>query len=235
MAADSTFGDELDSATETYLTRLTDCVALLPAVLTQYATDTDYESTYAEIGEIESECDQLNRTINGTITNAGPDEIGLLNSRVHFNASELIDFYGTLDVTANLTERITQELLMMRPPHDNACFDGLQEMAAEIESGLPAVETCVVQFIRAMSQTDEPTDLTEEIETVRAMESACDDLRNDIISTAFAEDAIDQPLMYREFAILFDELANTIEDITDKIVIIASNEPGIITEPQPES
>jgi len=234
MAAGPTFGDELDAQTETYLNRLTDCVSLLPEILDEYATDGDYESTFEAIGDIESECDRLNREINGTITNAGPDDIGLLNSRVHFNASELISFYGTLDVIANHTERIAQELLMMRPPHDNACFEGLHEMAYEIESGLEALEAAVVDFVHAMSRTDESTDLTADIETVRAMESACDELRNSVISTAFADDEIDQPLMYREFAILFDELANTMEDITDQVVIIASNEPGITTEPEPD-
>ncbi len=234
MAAGPTFGDELDAQTETYLDQLTDCVALLPEILGEYAADGDYESTFEEIGEIESECDGLNREINGTITNAGPDDIGLLNSRVHFNASELISFYGTLDVIANHTERIAQELLMMRPPHDNACFEGLHEMAYEIEGGLDALETAVVEFVHAMSRTDESTDLTEDIEAVRAMESACDELRNSVISRAFDDDGIDQPLMYREFAILFDELANTMEDITDQVVIIASNEPGITTEPKPE-
>jgi len=234
MAAGPTFGDELDAQTETYLDRLTDCVALLPDILDEYATDGDYEATFEEIGEIESECDRLNREINGTITNSGPDEIGLLNSRVHFNASELISFYGTLDVIANHTERIAQELLMMRPPHDNACFEGLHEMGCEIAGGLAALEAVVVEFVHAMSRTDESTDLTADIEAVRAMESACDELRNTVISTAFDDDEIDQPLMYREFAILFDELANTMEDITDQVVIIASNEPGITTEPEPE-
>ena len=234
MAAGPTFGDELDAQTETYLDRLTDCVALLPEILDEYATDGDYESTFKTIGEIESGCDGLNREINGTITNAGPDEIGLLNSRVHFNASELISFYGTLDVIANHTERIAQELLMMRPPHDNECFEGLHEMGYEIADGLEALEAVVVDFVHAMSRTNESTDLTADIEAVRAMESTCDELRNSVISTAFADDDIDQPLMYREFAILFDELANTMEDITDQVVIIASNEPGITTEPKPE-
>ena len=100
--------------------------------------------------------------------------------------------------------------------------------------GLAALEAVVVEFVHAMSRTDESTDLTADIEAVRAMESACDELRNTVISTAFDDDEIDQPLMYREFAILFDELANTMEDITDQVVIIASNEPGITTEPEPE-
>ena len=234
MPGGPTFGDELDAQTETYLDRLTDCVSLLPEVLDAYATDGAYESTFEEIGAIESECDRLNREINGTITNAGPDDIGLLNSRVHFNASELIGFYGTLDVIANHTERIAQELLMMRPPHDNACFEGLHEMGYEIADGLEALETVVVDFVHAMSRTDESADLPADIEAVRVMESACDELRNTVISTAFADEEIDQPLMYREFAILFDELANTMEDITDQVIIIASNEPGITTEPKPQ-
>jgi len=32
-----------------------------------------------------------------------------------------------------------------------------------------------------------------------------------------------------------DELANTIEDLTDRIVVIASKEPGIVTDTDPDA
>jgi len=233
MSTGPTFGEELESQTETYLDRLADCISLLPELLDQYRTDGDYRETLDEIQEIESECDRLNRDINGTITNAGPDDIGLLNSRVHFNASSLVSFYGTLDVIANLTERIGQELLMIQPDHDNACFERMYEMAESAAAGMEPLADVVGRFIHSLSTTDESDTLTDEINAVRRMESECDELRNEIITTAF-DGAVDEPLLYREFAILLDKLANNMEDVTDQVIVIASNEPGIVTEPDPE-
>jgi len=40
--------------------------------------------------------------------------------------------------------------------------------------------------------------------------------------------------VYRELAVLLDELANTIEDLTDRITVISSEEPGIVTETSPD-
>ena len=233
MSTEPTFGEELESLTETYLDRLGDCIGLLPELLDEYRTGGDYESTLDEIQEIESECDRLNRTINGTITNAGAEDIGLLNSRVHFNTSSLISFYGSLDVVANLTERIGQELHMIQPAHENVCFERMVEMAESAADGMAPLADVVARFIHSLSTTDESDTLTEEIDAVRRMESECDELRNAIITDAF-DGAVDDPLLYREFAILLDKLANTMEDVTDQVVVIASNEPGIVTEPDPQ-
>lgn len=233
MSTEPTFGEELESLTETYLDRLSDCISLLPELLDQYRNDGAYHETLDRIQDIESECDRLNRDINGTIANAGAADIGLLNSRVHFNASSLISFYGSLDVIANLTERIGQELLMIQPDYDNDCFQRMSEMAESAAAGMEPLSDVVVRFIHSLSTTDESDTLTDEINQVRRMESECDELRNSIITTAF-DGEVDNPLLYREFAILLDKLANTMEDVTDQVIIIASNEPGIVTEPDPE-
>lgn len=233
MPTDADFGDQLESKTDAYLDRLNDCVRLLPEILDEYAADGEYRDTLDRIQTIESECDRLNRNITALITNANPDNIGLLNTRINFNESALLEFYKNVDVVANLTERIAQELVMMQPSHDTDCFQGLQEMAEQIASMTTTLEDVVERFVHNLCNTYESDTLTDEIQSVRDMESRCDEIRNDVITTAFSDDGIDQPLMYREFAILLDELANKMEDITDQIVIIASKEPGIITEADP--
>jgi len=234
MPSDADFGDQLQSQTAGYLDRLDDCVGLLPVVLDEYAAGDDYAGTIEEIQTIESECDRTIRDITGLITNAGPDDIGLLNTRINYNESALVELFQNVDTVANLTERIAQELEMMRPPHDNDCFRGLREMSDEIRTMTATLERVLERFLASLRDTDASDTLIDEIHDIRAAETRCDDLRNDVIATAFREDGIDHPLMYREFAILFDDLANTIEDITDQIAIIASKEPGIVTEIDPD-
>ena len=230
MSSDPDFGTQLDTLTETYFSDLRECVGLLPQILSEYENTDNYHETLEQIQGLESDCDRTVREINGTIANAGPSEMGLLNSRVHFNSSALIQFYQKLDVIANTTERIAQEVRMMQPAHDNDCFDGLQEMAAATAREITTLEDVVKRFVHSLRNTTEQAVLTAEIAAIRDMESECDRIRNRVIETAFADESIEQPLMYREFAILFDELANTMEDVTDQIIIISSHEPGIVAE-----
>ncbi|OYR81898.1 hypothetical protein DJ84_11850, partial [Halorubrum ezzemoulense] len=105
-----------------------------------------------------------------------------------------------------------------------------REMADRIAEMTDVLADVVEGFVRGLARADATETLAEGIESIRALESECDDLRNDAIETAFADGSIDQPLVYRELAILLDELANTIEDLTDRIVVIASKEPGIVTD-----
>ncbi|WP_144923291.1 DUF47 domain-containing protein [Halorubrum salsamenti] len=235
MPTDADFGERLESQTAAYLDRIDDCVALLPRALDEYASDGPYRETVDEIAAIESECDGLVREITGTITNAGPDDIGLLNTRINFNESALLDFYKELDVVANHTERIVREVVMMRPDADGDSFRDMREMAGRIVEMVTVLGDVVEGFVRGLARSDTTETLTEGIEAIRGLESECDELRNDAIATAFADDAVDQPLVYRELAILLDELANTIEDLTDRMVVIASKEPGIVTEADPEA
>ncbi|ELZ33721.1 DUF47 domain-containing protein [Halorubrum tebenquichense] len=230
MTTEADFGERLETQTAAYLDRIDDCVALLPRVLDEYAADGPYRDTVDEIGAVESECDDLVRDLRALITDAGPDDIGLLNTRINFNESALLDFYNELDVVANHTERIAQEVAMMRPDAGVDAFDDMREMAARIAEMVAVLDGVVGGFVRGLARADATETLTEGIEAIRELESECDDLRNDAIATVFADDAVDQPLVYRELAILLDELANAVEDLTDRIVVIASKEPGIVTE-----
>ncbi|MFB6152027.1 MAG: DUF47 domain-containing protein [Haloarculaceae archaeon] len=235
MAAEANFGEQLEEKTDAYLDRLVDCVNLLPDVLDQYETGGEYEETVERIQTLENDCDRRLREITGFISNAGPQDIGVLNTRITFNESALIEFYQNVDVVANLSERIAQELVMMRPESDTDCFEGLREMADLVVSMTTDLESLVERFVHSLSTTDATDTLTDEIRSIRKTESECDKIRNDVIATAFRDDAIDEPHTFREFAILLDEVANKMEDITDQIVIISSNEPGIVTEADPES
>ena len=68
MSPHTDFGATLESQTETYLGKLTECTDLLPTVLTAYADGEEYAATTTQIEEIESECDQLRRDITASIS-----------------------------------------------------------------------------------------------------------------------------------------------------------------------
>mgnify|MGYP006271491619 CR=1 FL=1 len=227
------FGTSLETQTATYLDRLADCNALLPTLFEAYADGDDTDELLAEIEAVESECDDVRRSITAAIANADSRDIGLLSTRIKFNQSALLDFYKELDVVANHTERIAQELTMMRPSPAPDCYDPLAEMPAVIVEMTEALVDVVDRFIRGLARSDTTETLTEGVERIRDLESECDRLRNQVTASAF-DSEVDQPLVYRELAVLLDELANTIEDLTDRMTVISSEEPGIVTETEPE-
>jgi len=235
MPAGANFSQQLESHTDAYLDSFQDGIDLLPELLAQYAAGDDYNETIESIEDFESDCDDRNLAIVALITNADPIDMGKLNTRINYNQSALVEFYRTVDVVVNITERIAHEIDMMQPPHDNVCFEGLQQMADEIADTTAVLAEIVDRFVHDLGTYEASDTLTDEIQAVRNMESRCDELRNDVIATAFADDSIDQPLMYRELAILFDDLANQMEDITEEIIIVASNAPGIVAEEGPDT
>ncbi len=234
MASETGFSGTLESQTETYLEKLTRCSTYLPELLEAYASGKETEQVVERIEATESECDDRRRSITALIANADSQDIGLLSTRIKFNQSALLKFYKDLDIVANHTERIAQELTMIRPAPDVDSYDGLQEMAAIIVDMTAELADVVTRFIQSLARTDATETLTDGIERIREYESQCDAIRNDVIESAF-EDDIEQPLVYREFAVLLDELANTVEDLTDQITVISSEEPGIVTEAEPDS
>ncbi|WP_135664651.1 DUF47 domain-containing protein [Halorhabdus rudnickae] len=233
MPNDADFGDELESQTDAYLDRLDKCVGLLPILLEQYEAGEDYTETVERIGDLESEGDRMIRSITSSITNSDPEDMGLLNTRINYNQSGLIEFYKQVDSLANVTERIADEIAMMQPPTDTDCYQGLREMAEHVADMTETLEEVVERFVHGLGTTSGSDTLYDEIKAIRDMESRCDSIKNDVIRTAFADEETAQALMYRELAILFDDLANTMEDVTDQIIVIASDEPGLITEVDP--
>ncbi|SNR47622.1 DUF47 domain-containing protein [Halorubrum vacuolatum] len=228
MTSEAGFGERLETLTETYVERLEACAALLPELCERYASDGDYSGTLARIESLESEADDLVREITAMITDAGADDIGLLNTRINFNQSALLDLYGDLDIVANHTERIAQEVVMTRPDPEREPFARLREMGEEVVAMAETLADVVVRFVRGLARADTSENITDGIESIRAAESRCDTLRNAAIEAAFEDGATAEALLQRELAILLDELANAMEDLTDAMVIIASKEPGVI-------
>lgn len=239
MAAepDPRFDDRIVSRTEEYLDRIAECVGLLSRLLETYLaegddeTTTGTESVVASITTLESDCDRLKRDVSGRITNADAAEIGLLNARIHLNSSQVLDLYQRLDAIPNVTERIAEELATIEPSREPACFDRYAEMAEYAIRGMEALSEAVSRYVRLLRSPTRSGSIAAEIATVRGVESAVDELRNEVVEAAFAEGAIDRALVHREFALRFDALCDAMEDVTDTLVLVSSTESWITTEP----
>lgn len=230
MADDDPFGERLISTTETYLDRIADCVTLLPTLLERYRSGADYRSIADRIQDVETECDRRNRRISSLVTNVTAEEIGLSNARIHLNSPQLVELYQTMDDIPNTAEQIAEELVTIGPACTDACFRGLSAMAEHATTAMAALVTAVTRFVRVLCTPSESGTIAEEIETIRDIESTCDSIRNEVVATAFESESVTQPLVHREFAHLFDELMDVMEDVVDQIVLVSSTEAWITTE-----
>lgn len=234
MSDETDFGTTLTTRTAAYLDNLTDCIEFLPKFLETYAAGEDTAKLLDAIEQAESKCDDHRRTITASIANADPQDIGLVNSRLNFNQSALVRFYKDLDIIADHTERIAQELTMTQLSPNGPPYEQFQEMAAILVKMADQLADLTKRFIESLTNPTAGEVLTDSIVTIHKYESQCDTLRNDAIRSAFSAD-VNQPLLYREFAILFDELANAIEELSDEVTEMSTEEPGIVTEPKPDT
>jgi uncharacterized protein Yka (UPF0111/DUF47 family) len=227
---DASIDAQLRAQTEQYLEEMSDCVGLLPQLLRNYSRREGFEETAEEIRRLESQCDERNRRVSSLLSNATTREIGLRNTRLHLNSTQVLELYQRLDDIANTAERIAEELVTIRPPRIQSCFRRFQEMAEYATTAMGVLTEVIATFARLLCSWDETGTIAEGIQTIRAAESSCDRIRNVLIEDVFAGEAVADPLVYREFALLFDQLTDTIEDVTDQVVLISSSESWIGTE-----
>jgi uncharacterized protein Yka (UPF0111/DUF47 family) len=225
------FGRRLVSETETHLDTVQETVARLRRVVTAYRTGEPYVDTVASVRDLESDCDRQNRRICGLITDSGPGDIGLARAQIHFNAESLVELYHRLDDVANAVERAVLDLTAIEPRPDDACLDGLVEMAECAVAAVQALHTATIEFIGVLCAPVESGDITDDVAKIRTTESRCDDLRTDVIAAAFREDATADSAAYRALAIQFDRVVDAAEDVTDRMCLLSRTIPKLTVEP----
>lgn len=231
MVADHepTVGDRIVAGTERYVTRVEECVGLLPELLARYAEGEPYRETAERVRTLESECDHANRQVSAKLTNATVAEVGVWNSRVHLNSPQVVGLYQALDEVANAAEQVADELVTVTPPTDGLS-DRFREMAEHATEAMTALREAVIAFVRALCDPSGSATVVDEVAAVREAESTCDRLRNDAVSAAFRDAPTAEALLYREFALLLDRVPDAIEDVTDRVVLISSNESWVRTQ-----
>lgn len=224
------FSDRLVSQTSTYLDRVTGCVEETPALVEQYAEDGAYARTADRIADLESECDRIHREVSSLVAAAGAADLDIRLTRLHLNSRETVRVYHLLDEVANAVEQFAADLVALAPARDRDCLDLLAEMAASAAAAMPHLRVAVGEYVRLLCDAEASRTVADEVARVRAAESACDDTRNALVRTAF-DDGPPRPLLYRDLALRLDAVADTMEDVTDHLVVVAGTRPWIEVEP----
>lgn len=225
------FEQRLDSLTTAFLERIDDCVRQLPELLTRYASEQPYQETVQEIRSLETVCDRRNRELSSLVSAATVEDLGIRLTWVHLHSGRVIELFTLLDTIANTAERFADELSAMRPPRRVDCLEGLHTMATHAVTAMGQLRTVVVEFIRTLCRPDHSIAVTDAVRNIRGLESESDAIRNDIVATAFREQPYTVPLLYRELALVLDTVLDTMEDVTDQLLLITGNESWIDIEP----
>lgn len=228
--SDVSFESRLDSLTKRYLQTTRECVHLLPELLSVYADGGEYRAIAREIRTLETECDKTNREIRRLFSNATAEDFGLRNTRIYLNLHQILETYQRIDTVANAVERIADELVTIRPPRVEPYFGQFEEMATYATTAVDALEEMMAAFTLSLREGGRTETIGEAIHVIREAESSCDTSRNDLLEDVFGDESVERPLLYREFALLFDRLVDAIEDVTDHLVLVASDESWSDTE-----
>jgi uncharacterized protein Yka (UPF0111/DUF47 family) len=227
-----TLEDRLVTQTTTYLDQVGECVECLPPLIEQYAADEHYQSAADQISTVESRCDRTNREISSLVADADVRDLGIRLTRVHLHARQTIELFHLVDDVANAAEQFADELVATAPERRPEELDLLRQMAATAVDAMDSFRRLVTAFVKVVSAPECEAVVVNEVATIREAESTCDDLRNELVRTAFESDGVRTPFLYRELALQLDEIADLMEDVTDLLIRVTGNDLAIELEPE---
>lgn len=227
-----TLEDRLVTQTTTYLDQVGGCVECLPPLIDQYEADEHYQSTADQISTVESRCDQTNRQISSLVADADVRDLGIRLTRVHLHSRQTIELFHLVDDVANAAEQFADELVATAPERRSAELDLLGQMAATAVETMDSFRRLVTAFVKVVTAPECEAVVVNEVAAIRDAESACDDLRNELVRTAFESDGVRTPFLYRELALQLDEIVDLMEDITDLLIRVTGNDIAIELEPE---
>jgi hypothetical protein len=224
------FDEVLRTETTRFLDTIDACVEALPDLLEAYGADGTVDARVEAIREAESDCDRAARRISSHIANADAAELGIRLTRVHLHAGNTIGLFQQLDEIPNTVEQIAEELEAIAPEPAPRVLVILREMATIASDAIIALRNAVIGYVDILCETDAQRSIAADVTEIRALESDVDRLRNDAITAAFQIEGRDA-LVYREIALLLDALVDTMEDVTDHMILTAGNRSWIDLEP----
>lgn len=216
----------LTRETQTYLDRLTEALELLDELVARQAAGRSFDRTVDRIAQLESECDRSQQQLSKLATTEDTDPY-LRLERMYLNSPYLVELYQQLDEIANTIEQIANELQAAGAALSPVSLMRFQEMTDWLTEAMDGLRQAFYTFTTLLCASDQDGTIVDEIRLIRTAEGACDEIRNEAIAAAFDDPGATHPTLDRDLAHLFDQVADTIEDIADRLIVIASTKPWL--------
>lgn len=217
------FERRLDSLTVRLVDQIAACLDRLSELVSLYSSGEPYDRCVRRVRTLESECDETYRSAATHISTVDARDLGIRLTGIHLNRNQLLDLFTYLDEIPNAAERFASDLEAIKPRRVDDCLEGLGEMITSARAGVRFLEEAVPKFIRSLTDPEEAMSIVDVVGPARRIESHVDDLRAEVIATAFESEPQATALVYRELALLLDGLVDAIEDVTDQMVLVGGD------------
>lgn len=217
------FERRLDALTTRFVDRIATCLDRLSELVSLYSNGEPYAQCVRQVQDLESECDRVYRSIATHISTANASDLGIRLTEIHLNRKQLLDLFAHLDEIPNGAERFASDLEAIEPPEVDDSLDDIQEMIASARAGVRFLEDAVPTFVRSLTHPEKEMSIDEIVGPVRRIESHTDELRDEVIATAFECEPQAVALVYREMVLLLDGVVDAMEDVTDQMVLIGGD------------
>ncbi|AGN01815.1 hypothetical protein L593_09350 [Salinarchaeum sp. Harcht-Bsk1] len=182
----------------------TECVATLPTVVHCYAEEDPARSDVVErVGTLESRCDEQVQSLRREIATVGPEF-----SDAYLFAPDLLGLAYEIDRIAGASEQFATELAAIQPRLPAAAEQSMIEHARRSTAAGDRLRRGVDAAL-----DDEPCG--EDVDAIRAAESACDRLKYEMLADANGSPG--EVLVVRQFAVTLDAIPNAVEDAADRL------------------
>lgn len=194
----------IEGSLRTVTDTATDCVSLLPTTIHHYADgDPGFPDAVERLATLESRCDEQVQTLRREIADAGP-----AFSDAYLFAPDLLELAYDVDRIASESEQFARELAAVEPELSAAA------QQSTIEHAHRSAAACD-RLRRGVDAALDDRPCGDEVDAIRATESACDRLKYETM--AGADGPAGRVLMVREFAVTLDAVPNAIEDAADRL------------------
>lgn len=217
------FERQLDSLTTRFVEQVGTCLDRLAELLTLYSSGEPYARCVDQIRALESECDSTYRSVTTHVSTVRADDFEIRLTGIYLHREQLLGLFTHLDEIANAAERFASDLQAIEPARVDDCLADLEEMVASTRAGVRFLEDAVPAFVRSLTDPAESLSFAETVGPARRIESHVDELRDEVIATAFEREPPTTALVYRELALLLDSLADAVEDVTDRMVLVGDD------------
>ena len=210
--------DELVAQSGEYLRQVETATEELEQLLSRYAHDrAAFESTLAEIRELESECDARVGDLRSLVgSSMDPNFTGL-----YLMSDALVEFYETADAVVNNAEQFGNELAAMRPDLSRDLLGDLREMAGFANEAAVHLSRAGTTQFENLTNAGGSTDISREAEQIRAIEGRCDDAKRRALDRAFTSMESADALTVRALTSELDDVTNAVEDAADQLMYMS--------------
>lgn len=213
------FADEVQSRTATYLDQVDAATSHLPDALDAYGSDPDsFVASVDRLNARESECDATLRDLMALLGDSLPPNY----TEVYLRADDVVQLYRRVDAIPNHAEQFVRQLASMEPSVTADTVSTFREMGSLIVEGTTLLTDITVAYVDHLVTSGDRVAIADDVETIVALESACDAHKYEGIQRAFEGCDTADALVVRELLLALDSAMDAVEDAAEYLLAMQS-------------